>query len=202
MLNIIKERVGDTLSIRLTGSLVGECVNLETLIGPTPAVLQVSCKSLVRLNSNGVRAWMRYFEGVRARGTKVVLIECSPAIVEKVNSFRNFTCGAEIVSIYVPYFCTGCKRELTGLFTVEELKRSRARMPELDCPSCSKKAEFDDVPNEYFHFLERDFAVRTHLNEGSISPGAASALGIREPTHLIRRPAPEAATGFIRRAAS
>src|SRR5262245_52040287 len=52
MLNIIKERVGDTLSIRLTGAVVGECVNLETLIGSTPKILRVNCKNLVRLNSN------------------------------------------------------------------------------------------------------------------------------------------------------
>src|SRR5579885_2428430 len=103
MLNIIKERVGDTLSIRLTGSVVGECVNLETLIGNAPKNLRVNCKNLVRLNSNGVRAWIRYFDSVRERGTKIVLTECSPAIVDKMNCFLNFSCGAQIESIYVPY---------------------------------------------------------------------------------------------------
>ncbi len=202
MLNIIKERVGNALSIRLTGSLVGECVNLETLIGPTPAVLQVSCKSLVRLNSNGVRAWIRYFESVQQRGTKVLLSECSPAIVEKLNSFKNFACGAEVVSIYVPYSCTGCKRELVGLFAVQELKRSGLRVPDLNCPSCSKKAEFDDVPREYFRFIERDHDIRQTRGESheSWSGRAASALGIRETTQLGIRPRPEEATGFIRRA--
>jgi hypothetical protein len=202
MLNIIKERVGNALSIRLTGSLVGECVNLETLIGPTPAILRVSCKSLVRLNSNGVRAWIRYFEAVRKRGTQVILSECSPAIVEKLSAFKNFACGAEIVSIYVPYYCTGCKRELVGLFSIDELRRSQVRMPELACPSCSKRAEFDDLPHEYFRFLERDYSVKplkAASHESWTQARAATASGISEPTCLIQRPAPEDATGFIRR---
>jgi hypothetical protein len=202
MLNIIKERVGNALSIRLTGSLVGECVNLETLIGPTPAVLKVSCKSLVRLNSNGVRAWIRYFESVKARGTRVQLTECSPAIVDKLNSFRNFACGAEVVSIYVPYFCTGCKRELVGLFAVEELKRSGLRMPELHCPSCSRRAEFDDSPREYFRFLERDYAVKVTRAESHEAWTQARSMTITETTQLGIRPRPEDATGFIRRVAA
>jgi hypothetical protein len=199
MLNIIKERVGDTLSIRLTGSFVGECVNLEALIGPTPLNLKVNCKNLVRLNSNGVRAWIRFFDNARERGTKVVFTECSPAVVERINSFVNFSCGAKIESIYVPYHCGGCKRELIGLFSTEELKRSGMRMPGLTCPSCGKSADFDDLPGEYFRFMERDFNARPAPLKPQRSVPAAHVSNFQEPSLMIQRPAAEEASRILKR---
>jgi len=203
MLNIIKERVGDTLSVRLAGSFVGECVNLESLIGPTPAHLRVNCKNLVRLNSNGVRAWIRFFDTVRERGTRVYFTECSPAVVDKMNSFLNFSCGAKVESIYVPYHCGGCKRELIGLFSVEELKRSGMRMPGLKCPSCGMNAEFDDLADEYFRFMERDFNARpAALKPVKQAPAAAHVSNFQEPSMMIQRPERDEATGFLRRVGS
>jgi hypothetical protein len=199
MLNIIKERVGDTLSIRFTGSLVGECVNLTTLVGNTPKHLKVNCKNLVRLNSNGVRAWIRYFDSVRDKGTEVVFTECSPAVVDKLNSFMNFACGGVVESIYVPYYCAGCKKELIGLFATSELKRSGLRMPDLKCPSCGMNAQFDDLPDEYFLFLEREMAA----NKASKAPEKPTELPtpskFQEPSLMIQRPAQEEATGILRR---
>jgi anti-anti-sigma regulatory factor/DNA-directed RNA polymerase subunit RPC12/RpoP len=207
MLNIIKERVGDTLSIRLNGSFVGECVNLETLVGPTPAHLRVCCKNLVRLNSNGVRAWMKFFQTVQQRGTKVTLAECSPAVVDKMNAFRNFSCGAKVESIYVPYYCAGCKRELVGLFGTEELARTQMRMPNLKCPSCGIEAEFDDLPDQYFGFIEREFSVRAAVLPPSgkpvvkVSQRAVSMSNLQEPSMILQRPPQEEASRILRRVA-
>jgi anti-anti-sigma regulatory factor/DNA-directed RNA polymerase subunit RPC12/RpoP len=201
MLNIIKERVGDTLSIRLTGSVVGECVNLETLIGATPKNLRVNCKNLVRLNSNGVRAWIRFFDNVRDKGTQVILTEVSPAVVDKLNAFLNFACGATIESIYVPYHCGGCKRELIGLFSVTELKRSGLRMPGLKCPSCGMNAEFDDLADEYFRFIEREQGVpaaKTKQPPKKLPP-AAHPSNFQEPSLMMQRPPQEEASRILRR---
>jgi DNA-directed RNA polymerase subunit RPC12/RpoP len=151
----------------------------------------------VRLNSNGVRALLRYFDSVRERGTKVVLTECSPAVVDKFNSFINFSCGAQIESIYVPYHCTGCKRELMGLFSMGELKRSGLKMPGLKCPSCGMHAEFDDLPDEYFRFVERE------MPELAVSrQTVAKVSNLQEPSLMTQRPAREDATGILRRIAT
>ncbi len=154
MLNVVKEQKGSAVLVRLSGS-VEESVNFDQLIGPPPAELIVSCKEIPRINSVGVKAWIKYFQTAQAKGTKLTFIECSTAIVEQINLISNFNCGGTIESIYVPFACTSCKSELVGLFKTADLKRLNLKLPELKCSKCSGKAVFDDIPEEYFGFLTR-----------------------------------------------
>jgi anti-anti-sigma regulatory factor len=154
VLNVVKEQKGSAVLVRLSGS-VEESVNFDQLIGPPPTELIVSCKEIPRINSVGVKAWIKYFQSAQAKGTKLTFIECSTAIVEQINLISNFNCGGTIESIYVPFACTSCKSELVGLFKTADLKRLNLKLPELKCSKCSGKAVFDDIPEEYFGFLTR-----------------------------------------------
>ena len=154
MVNIVKEQKGTALSIRLSGS-IEESVNFDQLIGVPPAELWVNCKEVPRINSVGVKAWIKYFQSAQAKGTKLKFLECSTAIVEQINLISNFTCGGAVESIFVPFSCTGCKSELVGLFKCEDLKKLQLQLPELKCSKCGGKTVFDDIPEEYFGFLMR-----------------------------------------------
>ena len=154
MLNIVKEQLGNVLLVRLSGS-IEESVNFDKLIGPPPQELHVNCKEVPRINSVGVKGWIKYFQSAQAKGTKLKFLECSTAIVEQINLISNFTCGGTVESIYVPFACTKCKSELVGLFKSEDIKRVQMKMPELKCTKCGDKALFDDIPEEYFGFLNR-----------------------------------------------
>ncbi len=153
-MNVVKEQKGNILSVRLIGS-VEESVNFEQLIGTTPAELHVNCKEIPRINSVGVKAWIKFFQGVQAKGTKIKFLECSTAIVEQINLISNFTCGGTVESIYVPFSCTGCKSELVGLFKTSDLRKLNSKIPDLKCAKCGGKVVFDDIPEEYFAFLDR-----------------------------------------------
>ncbi|MGZ3687060.1 MAG: hypothetical protein ACXWP5_09035 [Bdellovibrionota bacterium] len=154
MVNVIKEQKGNVLVVRLSGS-IEESVNFDQLIGPPPAELHVNCKEVPRINSVGVKAWIKYFQGAQAKGTKLKFLECSTAIVEQINLISNFTCGGIVESIFVPFSCTSCKSELVGLFKTEDLKKLQLKLPDLKCTKCGNKAVFDDIPEEYFGFLMR-----------------------------------------------
>lgn len=154
MINITKEQKGNALVVRLTGS-IEESVNFDQLIGPPPAELWVGCKEIPRINSVGVKAWIKYFQGAQAKGTKLKFFECSTSIVEQINLISNFTCGGIVESIYVPFSCVSCKSELVGLFKCEDLKKLGMTLPELKCTKCGGKAVFDDIPEEYLGFLTR-----------------------------------------------
>lgn len=130
-------------------------MNFEQLIGPAPAELHVNCKEIPRINSVGVKGWIKYFQGVATKGSKLKFTECSTAIVEQINLISNFACGGQVESIFVPFSCTGCKGELVGLFKTEDLKKLQLKLPELKCSKCGGKAVFDDIPEEYFGFLMR-----------------------------------------------
>jgi hypothetical protein len=154
LLNVIKEQKGPVLIVRLSGS-IEESVNFDEVLGPPPAEMDINCKEIPRINSIGVKAWIRYFQGAQAKGTRIRFLECSTAIVEQINLISNFTCGGEVESIYVPFSCTQCKTELVGLFKTEDLKKLDLELPELKCSKCGGKAIFDDIPDEYLGFLTR-----------------------------------------------
>lgn len=154
MLNVSKEQKGNVLSVRFIGS-IEETVNFDQLLGPPPVEMEVNCKEIPRINSVGVKAWIKYFQTCQAKGTKLKFVECSTAIVEQVNLISNFTCGGIVESIFVPFSCSSCKTELVGLFKSEELKKLQLKLPDLKCNKCGNKAVFDDIPEEYFGFLVR-----------------------------------------------
>ncbi|MBC7692316.1 MAG: hypothetical protein H7222_11175 [Methylotenera sp.] len=154
MINVTKEQKGEVLVVRLSGS-IEESVNFDQLIGPPPPDLHVNCKEVSRINSAGVKAWIKYFQAAAAKGTKLRFLECSTAIVEQINLISNFVVTGEVESIYVPFSCTSCKAELIALFKTVDLKANGLTAPELKCTKCSGNAVFDDIEEEYFGFLSR-----------------------------------------------
>jgi endogenous inhibitor of DNA gyrase (YacG/DUF329 family) len=155
VLHVVKDQRGDTLLVKLTGS-IEENVDFGTLIGqPTTPKMDLLLKEIPRINSVGVKAWIKYFQGVAAKGVQLRFLECSTAIVEQINLISNFTCGGGVESIYVPFCCNSCNTELLGLFRTLDLKRINFQIPDLKCAKCGGPASFDDIPEEYFGFLQR-----------------------------------------------
>ena len=154
MVNVIKEQKGDALIIRLSGS-IEEGVEFEKLIGPPAKEMHVFCKEVPRINSIGVKSWIKYFGGAQQAGAKIRFHECSTAIVEQINMISNFAPGNDVDSIYVPFSCQGCGAELVGLFKVADIKKAQLKIPALKCAKCGGSAEFDDIPEEFFAFMSR-----------------------------------------------
>lgn len=154
MLNVTKESKGGVLVVRLAGS-IEESVDFEKLLGDPQLEMHVYCREVKRINSIGVKAWIRYFSGAQKRGAKLKFFECSTAIVEQVNLISNFVCGGTVESVFIPFCCNQCKSELVGLFKSEDLKKIQLKVPDLKCSKCGGKAVFDDIPEEYLGFLTR-----------------------------------------------
>ena len=155
MLQATKLQKGDLFSVKLSGS-VDETVDFSALVGsPEGSRMEVSAKEITRINSQGIKAWLKYFQGVAAKGIQLRFIECSTATVEQFNMISNFHCGGAVESIYVPYICRHCSKELLGLYRVSDLKKIAMKVPELTCPHCQGEAVFDDVSQEYFAFMSR-----------------------------------------------
>ena len=154
MINVTKEQKGDVSLVKINGA-IEETVNFDELLGAPSPKMEINCKGIPRINSVGVKAWIKYFQTCLASGTKLSFVECSTAIVEQINLISNFTCGGVVESIYVPFSCTTCKSELVGLFKTSDLKTMQFQVPELKCTKCAGVATFDDIPEEYFGFLTR-----------------------------------------------
>ncbi|MCM2322618.1 MAG: hypothetical protein NDJ90_05100 [Oligoflexia bacterium] len=154
MLNVVKEQIGSILSIRLSGA-IEESTNLEKLLGPPAPEMHIHCKEVSRINSVGVKLWIKYFQDAQSRGSKLKFSECSTAIVEQINLISNFIANGVVESIFVPFSCGKCRSELVGLFKTEDLKKVKFKLPTLKCSKCTGPATFDDIPEEYFAFLMR-----------------------------------------------
>ncbi len=155
MLDVVKEQNGDILTVRLSGS-IEESVDFQKLIGDPPPNLVINSKSVTRINSVGVKAWIKYFQTAASKGSKIKFIECSTAIVEQINLISNFTCGGDVESIYVPFTSEDDNSELVGLFKVEDLIKMNFEVPPLKNPKTGGKAVFDDIAEEYFGFLMKN----------------------------------------------
>jgi len=155
MVTAAKEDKGGVTVIRLSGS-VEESVDFEQVVGPPMGgEVHVYCKEVPRINSVGVKGWIKYFTACAGAGATIKFFECSTAIVEQINMIANFAPGNHVESIYAPFACASCGAELVGLFKVEDIKKANMNLPKLKCSKCGGEAEFDDIPEEYFAFLSR-----------------------------------------------
>jgi hypothetical protein len=155
MLSVKSQVLGNVMSIQLSGAL-DEADDLGTAIGHLKSSeLHLYCKGLSRINSEGVRGWIKYFTQLTKNGVKLKFFEAPPIFVEQLNQVRNFLCGGELVSLYLPFRCISCKSELVSLIALDALEKVYKSLPMPKCPKCSGQVELDDHPGEYFAFLER-----------------------------------------------
>ncbi len=154
-IQITKEQKGGVLHVKLLGAIDENTSFEQSIGGVPPSEIRLNCKEVSRINSTGVKMWIRYFLAAKQKGTLILFEECSPAIVEQFNLISNFACGGKIDSVVAPYCCESCKAEIRGTVQSAEMEKISRDPPPVPCPKCGKNAVFDDVPEEYFAFLAR-----------------------------------------------
>jgi hypothetical protein len=149
-------RHGDGWSAIALAGVVDERSDLRPLADAVRGQVVVLDTSAVRrINSVGVREWVLWMNALRAAGQRVVLIDCSPAVMDQVNLVQNFAEGAVVASFLAPYYCDRCDLEQLHRIETPQIPPERpARAPRFTCgkPGCA--LSFDDVEQDFFSFLE------------------------------------------------
>ncbi len=153
VLTVNKQQTDHRLEVELNGT-IEENVNLDQLIGPFEGELIVKCRGITRINSVGVKTWMRYFQNIKAQGKIFKFIDCSHPIIEQLNMISNFACGGEVVSVLLPFSCLKCQSEFIASSKTSDLKANHLKIPAVKCEKPECAAQFDDDPEEYLYFLE------------------------------------------------
>jgi hypothetical protein len=153
MLTVNKQPSENGLLVELNGT-IEESVNFDQLIGSFSGDLTVKCRGITRINSVGVKTWMRYFQGLKTQGKTFKFVECSHPIIEQLNMISNFAAGGEVVSILLPFSCMKCQNEFVANCPTAELRENELKIPPVKCEKESCAALFDDDPEEYLYFLE------------------------------------------------
>jgi anti-anti-sigma regulatory factor len=135
---------------------IDDDADLVSLEGSLHRPVVVDLEAVDFINSLGVRAWVVFLEGLRARGVAVALRRVSEAMIDQMNMIMEARCHATIDSFYAPYACPACGLETRGLLEVGVYAPALRRHapPRLPCPSCGGDMTFDDIPSRSLLFLE------------------------------------------------
>ena len=138
----------------------------------------IDASEIDRINSCGVRDWVNWLGKAEKNGAKVVLVECSPAIVAQINLVNNFTGQGVVKSFFAPYFCPNCDLEKLLLVETRDMAGlADFKAPTCRCDECDGPMDFDDMETSYFAFLANakkivtDSRVDTVLNEFTPTDG-------------------------------
>ena len=138
MLQVSRNQLGDTTVLSLKG-LIDENVDVAAVIssqGPVAGEAILNLAGVQKINSVGVRNWMLSMKALTAASLKFRYVECSPSIVECLNLIANFSMGAPVDSIQLPYRCESCRRECLVLAKTSDLIASKGDVQPVSCPNC------------------------------------------------------------------
>ena len=141
---------GGMVVLALSGEL-NEKSNLVPNQLQLPDELVIDLAGIVRINSWGVRHWLRFLTALRQAGKRFTLERCSVPVVTQLNMVANFGGGAEVRSIYAPYHCPRCARDAQRLIELGPDAPEQIQAP-FPCPRCGTQMEFDDLPEAYLTF--------------------------------------------------
>lgn len=138
----------------------------------------IDLSGVERINSCGVRDWVNWLNDLERKGKQVILVRCSPCIVNQINLVNNFVGGGMVKSFFAPYYCGKCDQEQLELLQVENFHDMAApSAPSMRGDRCQQlrcEMEFDDIQDAYFAFLPRntgrvvDSRLQKHIE--SLSP--------------------------------
>jgi len=148
-LQIDIRRDGDVSRVTIAG-LVDEDADLVRLLSLTGKV-ELNLRGVRRFNSVGTRDWVGAMQ-ILARKAQIVLVECSPAVINQLNMINGFLAHGTVKSFYGPMLCTRCSHEISHLFTTREC-RDHDGLPPVECPKCGSPMGLDELEDSYLLFL-------------------------------------------------
>ncbi|HEY5924735.1 MAG TPA: STAS domain-containing protein [Kofleriaceae bacterium] len=151
----IEQRRSGARLIKFVGAIdeQNELAELVEKVGPGTALINLA--GVERISSTGARDWINWLATLEAKGTRPVLIACSPAVVEHLNSNKNFAGSAVVKSFHVPYECTSCTRDKLLLVHVIDMPDAPYSAPPCTCDACGSEMEFVNESGTYFAFLSQ-----------------------------------------------
>ena len=142
----------DLVRVHVSGDFT-ENADFTPLLAQEGTRLVFDLAEVRRINSCGVREWINFVNALQKAGRSFSLERCSVPFVNQLNMISNFRGGAEVLSIFAPYFCEGCGAQHTRLLVLDSAVFSTLK-EQVPCPACGAPMELDDTPENYVGFLE------------------------------------------------
>jgi hypothetical protein len=142
-----------TPPVYLLAGILDETANLSELATRITGPTILDLRDVRRISSAGTRNWLTLIRNIPAQ--KIVLRACSRAVVEQMNMLLDFTGGAKVESVVLPFECPTCEHFDNVLAPVGELRRQLIQgAPQSPaCTRCRTQMTLAEDPHGYFMFL-------------------------------------------------
>jgi hypothetical protein len=145
------EKQGDQARIVVKGDVTDD-TDLAPMIAGLKGKAVVDLGELLRMNSVGVRQWVRFVHGIPA-DLKVSLERCPVFFLKQVTMIGNFLGPVHVASAHLPYVCTKCDATRNELHVAADLDAQAPPAP-ATCTACSGAMELDESEDVYAAFVK------------------------------------------------
>lgn len=149
------EIVDDTARTRVV--LKGDFTEATRFDELMPAMLgrvDFDLAQVTYMNSLGVRAWCEFLRSAPIQGYE--FHACSIPFVLQASMVEDVLGRGTVTSFFAPYHCAACDHQEDRLLQSAAVLASSLEPPVFTCPKCNGELTFDDLPERYFAFLQRD----------------------------------------------
>jgi anti-anti-sigma regulatory factor/DNA-directed RNA polymerase subunit RPC12/RpoP len=136
-----------TIDESFEGKKLGQTAAADTLVLDLGGVKKIS--------SFGIREWIDFVTTAARHARSLILIECTPKVVDQLNMVANFAGGGRVFSFYAPFRCDYCDTEHRVLLQVDrdhELFKTQ-KLAERPCLSCKESMYFDEDGATFFSYV-------------------------------------------------
>ncbi len=136
-----------TIDEGFEGKKLGATAGCDTLVLDLGGVKKIS--------SFGIREWVDFVTTANKLCRSMILVECTPKVVDQLNMVANFTGGGRVFSFYAPFKCDYCDSEHRVLLQVDKDFETikTMKLAERPCPSCKEAMYFDEDGATFFSYL-------------------------------------------------
>ena len=136
-----------TIDEGFEGKKLGASAGGDTLILDLGGVKKIS--------SFGIREWVDFVAAAGKQVRSMILIECSPKVVDQLNMVANFAGGGRVFSFYSPFRCDYCDTDHRVLLQVDKDHETikSMKLAERPCPSCKEAMYFDEDGATFFSYI-------------------------------------------------
>jgi len=162
---------GDVVCLRFAGTLDEDFDprQLPGIGGARAVVLHLA--EVRRISSFGIRQWVEFLRLIENQVELIVMVDCSPKVVDQLNMVGNFAGRAIVYSFAAPYHCDFCEHDEDVVLRCDddwELIKER-KLADRECPSCGETSYFDGDAVPYLAFAVSQGKV-------DLDPGVAKFL--------------------------
>jgi len=136
-----------TIDESFEGKKLGATASAGTLVLDLGGVKKIS--------SFGIREWVDFVTTAARHAHSLILIECTPKVIDQLNMVANFAGGGRVFSFYAPFRCDYCDAEHRVLLQVDrDFEAIKAmKLAERPCLSCKEAMYFDEDGATFFSYV-------------------------------------------------